>query len=257
MQQQVFINDMRANFNLRRPKGDKPTNIYFVVRVGKRQLKLSTGVKVYPDHWNVRKQEAYISVRLSELDNLNNTIVNDKLEELKMTFSAYSYRLLLSQLRNHQIDGCICPKGLIVPLEHMAFLDLPPLQNVLLYSRKHCPPENGQEYTVKDFRKEKLLLLEQEDTSIPKAYQLGFLQDKGIIPETKEYHNIDSILLDVSLDKGFAISDIWSRGAFDRSLSCLKLDQKMPICVAWPENHSFDEMRLFANLFKESMESLQ
>ena len=118
-------------------------------------------------------------------------------------------------------------------------------------------PENGQEYTVKDFRKEKLLLLEQEDTSIPKAYQLGFLQDKGIIPETKEYHNIDSILLDVSLDKGFAISDIWSRGAFDRNLSCLKLDQKMPICVAWPENHSFDEMRLFANLFKESMESLQ
>ena len=114
-----------------------------------------------------------------------------------------------------------------MPLEHMAFLDLPPLQNVLLYSRKHCPPENGQEYTVKDFRKEKLLLLEQEDTSIPKAYQLGFLQDKGIIPETKEYHNIDSILLDVSLDKGFAISDIWSRGAFDRNLSCLKLDQKM------------------------------
>lgn len=110
---------------------------------------------------------------------------------------------------------------------------------------------------MKDFRKEKLLLLEQEDTSIPKAYQLGFLQDKGIIPETKEYHNIDSILLDVSLDKGFAISDIWSRGAFDRNLSCLKLDQKMSICVAWPENHSFDEMRLFANLFKESMESLQ
>ena len=93
MQQQVFINDMRANFNLRRPKGDKPTNIYFVVRVGKRQLKLSTGVKVYPDHWNVRKQEAYISVRLSELDNLNNTIVNDKLEELKMNFAEYKQYL--------------------------------------------------------------------------------------------------------------------------------------------------------------------
>ena len=191
------------------------------------QLEKSVHIGV-PEGWDVlpliEKMEALLSARG---------------EELKMIFSAYSYRLLLSQLRNHQIDGCICPKGLIVPLEHMAFLDLPPLQNVLLYSRKHCPPENGQEYTVKDFRKEKLLLLEQEDTSIPKAYQLGFLQDKGIIPETKEYHNIDSILLDVSLDKGFAISDIWSRGAFDRNLSCLKLDQKMPICVAWPENHSF------------------
>ena len=87
-----------------------------------------------------------------------------------MTLSAYGCRLRLSQLGNHQIDVCICPKGLIVPLEHMAFLDLSPLQNVLLYSRKHCPPENGQEYTVKDFRKEKLLLLEQEDTSIPQAF---------------------------------------------------------------------------------------
>ena len=93
MQQQVFINDMSANFNLRRPKGDKPTNIYLVVRVGRRQIKLSTGVKVYPDHWNVRKQEAYISVRLSELDNLNNTIVNDKLEELKMNFAEYKQYL--------------------------------------------------------------------------------------------------------------------------------------------------------------------
>ena len=179
------------------------------------QLEKSVHIGV-PEGWDVlpliEKMEALLSARG---------------EKLKMTFSAYSYRLLLSQLRNHQIDGCICPKGLIVPLEHMAFLDLPPLQNVLLYSRKHCPPENGQEYTVKDFRKEKLLLLEQEDTSIPKAYQLGFLQDKGIIPETKEYHNIDSILLDVSLDKGFAISDIWSRAHGQESV-LLKLDQKCP-----------------------------
>ena len=97
------------------------------------QLEKSVHIGV-PEGWDVlkliEKMEALLSARG---------------EELKMTFSAYSYRLLLSQLRNHQIDGCICPKGLIVPLEHMAFLDLPPLQNVLLYSRKHCPPENGQE----------------------------------------------------------------------------------------------------------------
>ena len=92
------------------------------------QLEKSVHIGV-PEGWDVlpliEKMEALLAERQ---------------EELKMTFSAYSYRLLLSQLRNHQIDGCICPKGLIVPLEPMAFLDLPPLQNVLLYSRKHCPP---------------------------------------------------------------------------------------------------------------------
>ena len=79
------------------------------------QLEKSVNIGV-PEGWDVlpliEKMEALLSARG---------------EELKMTFSAYSYRLLLSQLRNHQIDGCICPKGLIVPLEHMAFLDLSPL----------------------------------------------------------------------------------------------------------------------------------
>ena len=62
------------------------------------QLEKSVHIGV-PEGWDVlpliEKMEALLSARG---------------EELKMTFSAYSYRLLLSQLRNHQIDGCICPK---------------------------------------------------------------------------------------------------------------------------------------------------
>ncbi|CAG9893992.1 hypothetical protein BOVA514_2870 [Bacteroides ovatus] len=34
---------------------------------------MSTGVKVYPDQWNIKKQEAYISCRLTESDNINNS----------------------------------------------------------------------------------------------------------------------------------------------------------------------------------------
>ena len=173
--------------------------------------------------------------------------------QLDMTFSAYSYRLLLSQLRNNQIDGCICPKGLIAPLDHMAFLELPSLQNVILYSKKHRPPLNGVAYTMQDFKKDRLLLLEQEEISTPKSYQLGFLHSKGIVPETKEYHNIDSILLDVSLDRGFANSDVWARGAADKSLACLPIDQKMPICVAWNRSRGFKELLLFAEMLNESI----
>ena len=93
MNAQFFINEIGCNFNLRKPKSEKPTNVYFVARVRNKQIKLSTGVRVYPDQWNVKKQEAYISCRLTELDNENNTIVNEKINKLKLYFSEYKQYL--------------------------------------------------------------------------------------------------------------------------------------------------------------------
>lgn len=90
---QIFINEVRCNFNLREPKVDKPTNIYLVASINNKQVKLATGVKVYPSQWNAKKQEAYVSVRLTELDNTNNTIANDKLNELKNSFIEFKHYL--------------------------------------------------------------------------------------------------------------------------------------------------------------------
>ena len=86
---QIFFDEVQASFNLRQPKREKPTNIYLVVRINNKQVKLATGVKVYPEHWNVKKQMAYVSVRLTELDNINNTITNDKLAEFRASFLEY------------------------------------------------------------------------------------------------------------------------------------------------------------------------
>ena len=88
---QIFFNEVRASFNLREPKAHRPTNIYLVCRIDKRQVKLSTGVKVYPEQWNIKKQEAFISPRLTELDNMNNLIVNDKIGELKSNFLEFKH----------------------------------------------------------------------------------------------------------------------------------------------------------------------
>ena len=93
MNAQFFINEIGCNFNLRKPKSEKPTNVYFVARVRNKQIKLSTGVRVYPGQWDVKKQEAYISCRLTELDNENNTIVNEKISKLRLYFSEYKQYL--------------------------------------------------------------------------------------------------------------------------------------------------------------------
>ena len=83
---QIFANEMKCYFNLRKPKECRPTNINMVTSINHKQVKLATGVKIYPNQWNMKKQEAYISIRLTELDNINNTVVNNKIRELKDCF---------------------------------------------------------------------------------------------------------------------------------------------------------------------------
>ena len=95
MERQIFINEMQARFYLRKPRSEKPTNLYLVCRINNTQVKLSTGVKIYPDHWNEKRQEVYISVRLSEIDNINNTIVNKKITKLKEYFIEFKHYLCM------------------------------------------------------------------------------------------------------------------------------------------------------------------
>lgn len=84
--EQLFFNEITCSFNLRCPKSNKPTNLYLVTRINGKQLKLSTGVKLYPQHWDKKNQQAYISFRLSELDNKNNLIVNRRINYLTLCF---------------------------------------------------------------------------------------------------------------------------------------------------------------------------
>lgn len=86
MEQQVFIREMAAHFNLREPKSNKPTPIYMVIRIGKKQVKFPIGCKIYPTQWNKKKERAYISPMLSELDNQNNFIVNTKISDFLFGF---------------------------------------------------------------------------------------------------------------------------------------------------------------------------
>ena len=93
MKSQLFPNEIKYHINLRKPKGNQPTTVFFVVALDGKQIRLTTQTKVYPEHWSSLKQQAYISVRLTESDNHNNTIVNEKLNELKSDFMLFKQYL--------------------------------------------------------------------------------------------------------------------------------------------------------------------
>ena len=109
--QQTFINELQGNFYLRTPRLEKPSLIYYVVVMNGRKYRFATGVKVYPKHWDIKKQEAYISVSLNELDNTNNSIVNTKIAILKDCFS--DFKTYLCEHPNEIINSEILLKQYI------------------------------------------------------------------------------------------------------------------------------------------------
>lgn len=117
---QTFIQELQGNFFLRSPKQTTPTLLYYVVRINNKKVRLATGVKVYPQHWDKGKQKAIISPLHPKLTRINNSLVNDKIEEyLKRFFQFKEYlcdnpseitnggELLKSFIYNKMSENCI------------------------------------------------------------------------------------------------------------------------------------------------------
>ena len=173
MNAQFFINEIGCNFNLRKPKSEKPTNVYFVARVRNKQIKLSTGVRVYPDQWNVKKQEAYISCRLTELDNENNTIVNEKISKLKLYFSEYKQYL------------CDHPEE----IEHRAIILL---KQYIYKDTMKKKTEQPATFTMKQIIEEKDIVDSSKIQYRSNINKFKRFLDENSIPDTWDSMNLDT-----------------------------------------------------------------
>lgn len=173
MNAQFFINEIGCNFNLRSPKSERPTNIYFVVRIRNKQIKLSTGVRVYPDQWNVKKQEAYISCRLTELDNENNTIVNEKINKLKLYFSEYKQYL------------CDHPEE----IEHRAIILL---KQYIYKDTMKKKTEQPATFTMKQIIEEKDIVDSSKSQYRSNINKFKRFLDENSIPDTWDSMNLDT-----------------------------------------------------------------
>lgn len=92
MEKQVFL-DWTVHYNLRIPNGDKACIIYAVVKVGERQIKVNTGVKVYPNQWDKYRQLARLGQGLTTMDNRNNAITNNRLMEINAQIANFKLYL--------------------------------------------------------------------------------------------------------------------------------------------------------------------
>ncbi|MDY6438381.1 MAG: tyrosine-type recombinase/integrase [Prevotella sp.] len=74
------------NFNLREKTKKTATQIYCVVRVNKRQIKIPLGLKVNPWQWNKQKQICLIGGNMMDAEMENNINANRKINEMRCKF---------------------------------------------------------------------------------------------------------------------------------------------------------------------------
>lgn len=76
-QEQFFAHEINHHYNLRHPKGDRSTIVYLVACINGEQVKISTGMKVYPKHW--LGNHAKESITLPVVENNNNCLLNQRI----------------------------------------------------------------------------------------------------------------------------------------------------------------------------------
>lgn len=100
-----FFMDAKLHFNLRSRKKSKPTIIYAVISIKNKQYKINCGVKVYSKHWVNRYQICLQSPLITQLDNNNNRIANDRLDAVRLAFK--EFKLYFCQNPNILNNGLI------------------------------------------------------------------------------------------------------------------------------------------------------
>ena len=81
--------------------------IYAVVNFNKIRFKVNTNMKVYKLNWDYRNQKAKVEPYLTKQENLNNSIANKKIIEIREKFEELKLSLF-----NKSIDNITQMKGL-------------------------------------------------------------------------------------------------------------------------------------------------
>lgn len=84
MKNQFFSTSLNFHFNLKREsKNTSPCTILVCYSFNHKQFKVNTRLKAFRKLWDAKNNEAIISLNLSNLDNKNNRILNERLEIIK------------------------------------------------------------------------------------------------------------------------------------------------------------------------------
>ena len=84
-----YVKELTLNFNLRKPSSKRPTNVYAVVKVCGKQIKIPTTAKINAYLWNSKKQLPMMLDSMSDAERDNAKQVLNIILSFQSAFSDY------------------------------------------------------------------------------------------------------------------------------------------------------------------------
>lgn len=94
-----FLNSSSLNFNLREPYKNKSTNIYAVIKINKKQIKIATELKINSWQWDKKKQIPIIDNKTNKEDIENLINIFNILYDFRFAFLNYFLYISTNDLR--------------------------------------------------------------------------------------------------------------------------------------------------------------
>lgn len=97
------------NLNLRQPKKmSGTTNVYAVVKIDGKQMKMPLSINVYPWTWDKRRQEVKVSPTMAEEERAKNICINEKIWDVKKRYmEIISYLCMVDNVNADMVTNVI------------------------------------------------------------------------------------------------------------------------------------------------------
>lgn len=87
----IYFMETNVSFNLREPNSEKPTSIFLVCRINRKQIKINIGCQynILPKHWDKESQSALVSNSFEKIYIEQNTEINKRIKECRTLFNEW------------------------------------------------------------------------------------------------------------------------------------------------------------------------
>lgn len=171
----------------------------------------------------------------------------------ELYFESNTFQQLHHQMQSGWLDVILCTRTSLQSFDNLEIVPICNLESRVYVRRGLLRPEDDP-LQVTDFEGRDLLMLPEDEA--PMSLQIVMLQFMAhqVKPNPVYLPNRDTIYQALLLGEGFTVFDEYMTMAQDPRLTFYRLEDQIPICVAWNKKNQNPLIHLFAETMLRELE---
>lgn len=148
-----------------------------------------------------------------------------------VSFETNTFKALHQRLDSDELDLIFCVQTGVQSFKNVNVYKVGDSIATAFFASTHSPVQ-----CLADLADDPLYVLPEDEAPTSTAINRGFLIEQNLRPEIIVKPNRDSILLELSGGRGFAIFDSWTRYGDYPDIATFPLEQTIPVCAVWKKS---------------------